>query len=224
MSTPKPIYTPHNCEASLKLYWTLSVFWRVDPVSADHWLADLKPLTERDGVRILEYRLTDSGASQFLLSTRPECSPSDAVRSIKGRLQHQVRARAPKAFKQSYSIKSVGSAKMDEVQQYLDSQLDHHRMADAQVQAKLAAYQVDHPEVGITRIRRSAHGEFLYGIHLALVHAGRWAEIRGERLARSRGMVEGTAAKKGHLLSKARLLPDHIHLTLGCDVKESPWT
>jgi len=222
MPAPKPIYTPHNCEPSFKLYWTLSVFWRAEPIPSEHWLDALRPLTERDGVRILEYRLKDTGASQFLISTRPECSPSNAVRSVKGRLQHEIRARVPKAFKQNYSIKSVGSAKLDAVQHYVDSQLDHHPMADPAVQAKLTAYQIDHPEADLVRPRRSAHGEFLCNLHLVFVHAGRWCEIRDGRLIRSRDMIERTAAKKGHRLSKARLLPDHVHLTLGCDVTESP--
>ncbi len=220
--TPTPIYTSENCKPSFKLYWTLSVFWRDAPVAAEHWLEELKPLTEKDGARILEYRLKDGITSQFLISTRPESSPSGVIRSIKGRLQHHIRAQVPRAFKGNYSIKSIGSAKLDVVQQYLDSQLERHRMADAQVQARFGKYQSDNPHADLNSPRRSAHGEFNYNLHLVFVHAGRWREIRDDRLARSYDMIQRTALKKEHLLSKARLLPNHVHLTLGCDVKESP--
>jgi hypothetical protein len=51
------------------------------------------------------------------------------------------------------------------------------------VQAMLGKYQIDHPHIDINTARRSAHGEFLYNLHLVLVHAGRWREIRDDRLA-----------------------------------------
>jgi hypothetical protein len=35
-------------------------------------------------------------------------------------------------------------------------------------------------------------------------------------------MIETAARAKRHLLSRAALLPDHIHLTLGCNLAESP--
>ena len=34
--------------------------------------------------------------------------------------------------------------------------------------------------------------------------------------------IERAAAKHGHRLSRAALLADHIHLTLGCQIDESP--
>lgn len=220
--SPEPIYTPQNCKPSFKLYWTLALFWRGIPVSAEHWLEELKPLTEKDGVRILEYRFKDGAVSQFLVSTSPEVSPGSVVRSVKGRLQHHIRIQVPKAFKGNYSIKSIGSAKLGAVQGYLDSQLKHHKITDPKVQEKLRKYQVNYPNVDLRLPRYSAHGQFIYNLHLVLVHGGRRRETRDDRLKKSCEMIQRTALKKGHLLSKARLLPDHIHLTLGCDVKESP--
>ena len=220
--TIKPIYTSENCKPSFKLYWTLALFWKVQPIAAEHWLDDLKPATEKDSARILEYRLKDGTTSQFLISGRPELAPDSIIRSAKGRLQYCIRAQAPKAFKRNYSIKSIGSAKLDVVQQYLDSQLDHHQMADPKVQAKLDKYQFNNPNVDLKSPRYSSHGQFIYNLHLVFVHAERWREIRDDRLAKSLEMIQRTAQKKNHLLSKARLLPDHIHLTLGCYITESP--
>jgi len=220
--TPKPIYTPQNCKPAFKLYWTLSIFWKEKPIPAENWLDALKPLTEKDGVRILEYRHNNNKTSQFLLSTQPRVSPSNAIRSIKGRLQHQIRAQIPKAFKGNYSIKSVGSAKLEVVQRYLNSQLEHHKMADPKVQARFSKYQFDNPKIDLVPPRYSAHGQFIYNLHLVFVHKERWREIRDEQLVKNRDMIQHAALKKGHLLSKVSILPDHIHMTLGCDVKESP--
>ena len=218
----KPIYTPGNCKPSFKLYWTLAIFWKDKPIAADHWFDDLKVSTEKDGARILEYRLKNETTSQFLISTRPKLSPSMIIRSLKGRLQYCIRAQVPKAFKGNYSIKSIGSAKINVVQRYLDSQLDHHRMADPNVQTRFDKYQVDTPNVDLKAQRYSSHGQFIYNLHLVFVHAERWREIRDDRLRKTLEMIQRTAQKKEHLLSKARLLPDHIHLTLGCYITESP--
>ena len=35
-------------------------------------------------------------------------------------------------------------------------------------------------------------------------------------------MIIRAAAKKGHLLSAAGIVADHVHLTLGCNVGEPP--
>ena len=219
---PKPLYLAQSILPTYKLYWSLSIFWRNSALSADHWIAKLKPLTEKDGVRILEYHQKDNRVSQFLLSTRPEISPSDIIRSVKGRLQHQIRDIIPKAFKKNYSIKSVGSAKHKVVQNYLDSQLDHHIMADPKVQATLASYQKDNPQVDLTKIKSSAHGLFMYNLHLVFVHTERYRETRDEYLTKTLDAIVRNSKNKKHLLSKARLLTDHIHLTVGCDIKESP--
>ena len=51
---------------------------------------------------------------------------------------------------------------------------------------------------------------------------GRCMEIRPEPLLRVREMIVKSAAKRGHLLSTGGIVADHIHLTLGCNVEESP--
>jgi REP element-mobilizing transposase RayT len=55
-----------------------------------------------------------------------------------------------------------------------------------------------------------------------LVHDARWCEVREERLEITRQMIAKVAARKQHRLSRAAILADHIHLTLGCGVSESP--
>ena len=49
------------------------------------------------------------------MSTTPGVAPSQLIRSIKGRLQHQVRRERPKAFRRNYSLHSIGSATRETV-------------------------------------------------------------------------------------------------------------
>ena len=50
----------------------------------------------------------------------------------------------------------------------------------------------------------------------------RWSEIRPIVLDKLSQMIERVGAKHGHRLSSVGLLADHIHLTLGCQIDQSP--
>ena len=222
MSGPSPIYSPESCRPAYQLNWSLSIFWKADPIPEETWLPQLRTLTEGDGVRILEHRAKDAQTSQFFLSTKPTVSPADAVRSVKGRLQHQIRKARPRAFKGNFSIKSVGETRSAKLEGYLDAQLDRHRMADSEVQKRLREFQIDQSDICLVQTRRSSHGEYLYNLHVVLVYEGRWREVRREHLERSRSMLVRVAQRKGHLLAKARIVADHIHMMVGCQNTESP--
>ncbi len=67
-------------------------------------------------MRVLEHRFIKPGVSQFPVSSRPETSPERLVWSVKGRLQHLVRAEYPKAFQRNYGLRSLGSASREVVE------------------------------------------------------------------------------------------------------------
>ena len=50
----EPLYTPASVKAAYQLRWSLAVFAKSPLPPAETWLPDLKQVTERDGVRILE--------------------------------------------------------------------------------------------------------------------------------------------------------------------------
>ena len=221
MQEPRPIYTEANCRPAYALRWSLAIFWRESFLNSE-WLAELSDAVEKDGVRILSLRHQGSSTSQFLVSTRPQSAPKDIVRSVKGRLQHIIRGQRPKAFRRNYSIYSVGSVKRKEIEEYVSSQLDHHSMADPNVQEKLCRFQINRPEVDLAVVNRSAHGQYIHNLHLVLVNAGRWCEIAHEALEAVRLTLLKASEKKGHRLSYAGIFANHLHMTLGCDIGESP--
>ena len=99
--TMDPLYTHQNTKPAYQLNWGLTVFWRQRPIGDETWLANLQEVTEPDGVRIIKHRITTGDASQFFVSTKPHVSPSELIRSVKGRLQHLIRAQVPKAFQRN---------------------------------------------------------------------------------------------------------------------------
>jgi len=221
MPAPAAIYTVHNCRPAYQLNWSLTVFWN-HPPHGDEWFADLQKATEPDGVRLLEHRFREPDASQFLVSTTPQVAPPQLVRLVKGRLQYLVRGRIPLAFRRHYGLRSVGTADRQTVEEYVCSQVEHHPMADPRVQDMLERYQIRCAQTDLSQPRHTAHGQFWYNLHLVFVHQERWREMREAALARTREVILGTAQKHAHLLSFAGIVPDHIHLTLGCTWKQSP--
>jgi REP element-mobilizing transposase RayT len=170
----------------------------------------------------LTHQFAKPGVSQFLVSTRPETAPERLVWSVKGRLQHLVRREYPKAFQRNYGLRSVGSATREAIEGYVRSQVGHHPMADPRVQETLQAVQIDNGGVDLSEPRQNAHARYWYNLHVCFVNEGRCMEIQSRPLRRMHDMILRAAAKKGHLLSRAGIVPDHVHLTLGCNVSESP--
>jgi REP element-mobilizing transposase RayT len=218
----QPLYTPDNTTVAYELNWGLTVFWRATPLPDALWLAALQDATECDGVRVIKHRFTTGDASQFFISSKPNVAPQALIRSVKGRLQHEIRSQVPKAFQRNYSLRSIGSATRTVVEQYVADQLGHHRMADVNLQQRLERFQQCYPDVDLSKPCFGAHGQYWHNLHVAFVNDARHVEIRASVLERRLTTIEATAAKHGHRLSRAAVLSDHVHLTLGTGVGESP--
>lgn len=133
-----------------------------------------------------------------------------------------MRDKLPKVFRRNYRIKSVGSARRDAVEAYVGRQLDHHPQADPRLQQRLAEFQIVEPAVDLSRVRYSAHGQFLYNLHVVLENADNLPDVRVETLRATRSMIQGVCRKKEWLLSRAGIVANHLHLSVGCGVDESP--
>ncbi len=207
----EPIYTPSSCQAAYQLRWSFALFAEQRLSPSHEWLEPLKRSDERDAVRVLENQ--SQGIIQlFRLSPRPDVAPPQIVKSVKGRLQNLIQVRVPQAFRRNFRLTSVGDAKREKVEAYVAGQLGHHRMADQRVDPTLADFQIDFPEVDLSRPQRSAHGEYLYNLHLVLVHAERWQEVRRDRLQITLDMIVRCARTKRHRLSRVGLLVISITL------------
>jgi len=180
---------------------------------------ELAAALERDGVRLLGHRFCEPRVSQFALSTLAGITPLHVVSRLKGRLQYVIRASVPKAFQRNYALRSFGPATRAAVEAYVAAQVTHHPRPEPCVQAMLERHQIQHADVDLSRPRTTAHAIYWYNLHIVLVHRQRWAEVSEDVLGEVAGMIERVARAKSFALSRAGLLPDHIHLTLGCPSK-----
>jgi len=219
---PPPIYTSANCTPVYQLRWSLALFAKKALPSADHWLEGLRAAVERDNVRILEYTFKPPNICMFLVSTTPLVVPSAIVWSVKGRKQHLLKDSHPDAFRRNFSLTSLGDAKSEVVENYVASQLISLPTTNVPARELLERFQLQFPEVDLDEPDFTAHGQYLYNLHVVLVHDGRWRECREPQLIRSREMVLSVARKHGHRLSRVALVGDHIHLTMRCGADISP--
>ena len=218
----QPLYTPDNTTAAYQLNWSLALFGTEEFPSQEDWLNDLKMATESDGVRILEHHAAAANVSLFFVSTTPQVSPSQIVRSVKGRWQYLIRRMVPKAFRRNYSISSVGEATSEVLEKYVASQPRKHPMADVRVQQQIEVLQFRDDSVNLRAARISSHGRFIYNLHIVLENEAGWHETRSEVLIRSRQMILDASAKHRWGLARIGIVSNHIHILLTANVTESP--
>jgi REP element-mobilizing transposase RayT len=197
---------------------------RASPIDSESWFGKLQESTEQDGARIIKHRLTTGRASQFFVSSKPHVAPADVIRSVKGRLQHIIRSAEPKAFQRNYSLRSIGSATRTVVENYVASQLEHHQMADPQIQQRLARFQASYPNINLSKPSFSSHGQFWYNLHIVIVSELRDMMVEEDVLRRLSNVIDAAALKHRHALSRRALLGDHIRMTTGCPIDQSPET
>jgi REP element-mobilizing transposase RayT len=219
---PSPIYTPDNCTPAYQLRWSLALFAKAELPSADQWLENLSAAVERDGVRILESTTKAPNVHLFLASTTPSVVPSQIVWSVKGRLQHLFMDNCPDAFRRNFSLTSVGDATSEVVENYVASQLNGQSLIDGRRRDRLEKFQLQFQEVRLDEPVFTAHGRYIYNLHVVLVHDGRWQEAREAQLLRNRDMILSVARKHEHRLSRVALPGDHVHLTMKCGADASP--
>lgn len=218
----EPLYTAANCRVAFQLHWSLTLFATQAWPERESWWQPLSDSVEPDGVRLLEFQQSETNGGQFLISSKPEVSPSQIIRSVKGRLQYLVRVAVPKLWRRHYSIVGVGDANNDVLQDYVGRQVRRHSMADPKVVDRLSETQFHDPSIDLAAHRTSTHGRFTNSLHLVLENTEHLIDIRPEWLATSRAMVIAACRKKGWLLSRLAIVGNHLHTLVGCDVADAP--
>ncbi|HEV8130061.1 MAG TPA: transposase [Acidobacteriota bacterium] len=76
--------------------------------------------------------------------------------------------------------------------------------------------------VDLSLPRRGAHAVYWYNLHIVLVNDRRWRVIKQSDLEKIGSSIESINSRRDHLISRVAILPDHIHLIVGCNLTESP--
>jgi REP element-mobilizing transposase RayT len=88
--------------------------------------------------------------------------------------------------------------------------------------AKLQRFQIVDPESDLSKSRATSHALYTFNLHVVLEVQPGEAAYDEATLQAWRDMILRASQAKGHLQSRASVLPNHIHLLLGCQLDESP--
>ena len=142
----------------------------------------------------------------------------------KGRLQHAMRtAGVPfDGFSRKVALRSVGDNTTADVEGYIARQVAKERFADSRFAAEIAEFTAGCPEVDLRQPSASLSGRYWYNLHVVLVVAGRDGIADRATLAAIRDGSLRIAAKKGHAVARLSAMPDHLHIALRGNIKDSP--
>jgi REP element-mobilizing transposase RayT len=184
-------------------------------------ISDTSPLWEEDGMRVLEQRC-EREMLQILFSVQPSISPQFLATRAKGRLDYSARkVGAAVNFSRKLAICSVGDSTRRDVEWYLSRQVSKEAFADPRFEAQMASLTVANSEVDLSRPVPSLSGRYWYNVHLVLVADKRERIHDTKMLTDLRDATLRVARKKGHLLSRLAVMPDHLHLAVRPLISES---
>ncbi|MFO0911821.1 MAG: hypothetical protein U0795_02595 [Pirellulales bacterium] len=95
-------------------------------------------------------------------------------------------------------------------------------MADPRVQNMLRAAQIHNPELNLSAERYSGNGQFIHNLHVVLENADRLVDVRPQHISKLGMGIMRICRKRGHLLSRAGIVGNHLHILLGCHVTDAP--
>jgi hypothetical protein len=222
MATLTPIYTATNTKPAFQLNWSLSLFLRDHVGSIRVPVDDLRDAIQRDDIRLLEYRRASDRSHQFFLSSMPHLAPAEIIRSVKGRCQYLLNSACPRAFRRNYELTSIGAADHATLEAYVGRQSSRHPMADERIQDRVREWQFHDSTINLAATRVSAHGRFIYNLHVVVeLEQGGWCIETPVWVAR-RTMIERMAHKKQWQLSRVGIVVNHLHVLVGCGALDSP--
>ena len=222
---PQPIYTSENVRPAYHLRYTWSGWPSSnrfpDPPSDETW-RELDEAWETDGIRRLEGKWTDESI-QLTFSVKPTVAPVFFVARVKGRLQHALRTSGqPTKFSRKVAFRTIGDNHRTEVESYIEQQVDKEGFVDPDFQHFLKQFTVVSSHVDLSQPTETNSGRYWYNLHLVLVIDGRWRIVDEASLETIRDRSFKIGEKKGHLISRLSVMPDHVHISLRGDLESSP--
>ena len=180
------------------------------------------PRWEQDGMRVLEFRWTES-VLQILFSCLPHVAPGFVTQRAKGRLDHALReAGIAIEFSRKLALRAIGDNTRRDVEVYIGAQIGNRQYADPRYVAQLSELTMANPLVDLSIPTESARGRYWCNLHLVLVVDGHSPIHSLTTLRQLHEAFIRIANKKGHAVSRLSVMPDYLHASLRWPPNESP--
>jgi REP element-mobilizing transposase RayT len=222
---PQPNYTPESIDRpayQMRFSWTC---WpsgdEVFPGCSQEILREVQAKWDADGIRMLEHRWS-LAMIQFTISVKPHVSPVFLAARLKGRLGHALRQTGmPVKFSRKVSVRSLGDATRAPIEEYVRQQIPRAKYVDPRTEQFLKQFTVGNSKVDLSAPSETNSGRYWYNLHLVLVTAQRVQYFDTASLTKIRDGCFRIAEKKGHQISVASVVPDHLHLALRGNIEHS---
>jgi REP element-mobilizing transposase RayT len=219
---PSPLYSavPDKIAYHLRYAWT---GWPTSGSIPQVDLEIIKPLWETDGLRLLETHFS-SQEVQLAFSTKPHVDPVFLAARAKGRLQHAIRTASSDfaGFSRKVAVRAVGDNTTADVERYIEHQVPKERFVDTRFETEMEQYTVVCPEVDLREASESLQGRYWYNLHIVLIVADRDRVVDRKTLTTLRDGALRIAAKKACTIARLAVMPDHMHVALRGDIRQSP--
>ena len=168
---PQEHYRSDNTTAAYSLRWS----WAGWPstglfpsLDSNAW-ETLESLWEKDGIRVLEKRCTDS-QWHLTVSSRTNVVPSFIVARLKGRIDHAFRSSSSGfQFSRKVSLRSLGSNTEVEVQNYIANQVQKAEFCDSKFASQLSSFTRKWDPSDCSEAIVVTSGRYWFQLHLVLV-------------------------------------------------------
>jgi REP element-mobilizing transposase RayT len=223
---PTPIYQPANLNPAYQLRFSWTGFpARGTRFPANVSLDEMDELTaawESEGIRVLEHRWT-AEQIQATLSVVPQVSPIFLAARVKGRLQHAMRKRGqPVAFARNFSVRSLGDATREAVENYVRRQVERADLVDPAYREQLRRCMWHDRAVDLSKPSNSSSALYWYNLHVVLISCERYRMGAKETAQTVRDTCRAVAAKHEYGISTLSVMPDHLHIAMRGNLAHSP--
>lgn len=213
----------------LKFAWCYQVFfrwrtWRRIPVPSLAGLSaeSLNPRLEEYQIRLLEFG-SDSVDIRALVSLQPQESTSTAASKTKGQVCKAVSEQASsnqKTFARGYFAATVGKSSAEEVNNYLETQSEHHGYD----QRPLPPTHVDVyvRDAAMEKLLVTDHAVTSLRFHFVLATWKRQGVFHEEVAKAVSAHWRGQQARLRVVFEKFSFLPDHVHILVEMHPTVSP--
>jgi REP element-mobilizing transposase RayT len=222
---PQPLYDGRDIEPAYQLRYDWTAWASAGtafPKATADIIATLRPLWERDGIRVLESACSDAQL-QILCSVRPSVAPVVFVARLKGRRQHALRGQGlPAPFSRKLAMRSIGDNSTADGEQYILNQVRKEQLADPRFEESLRQFTIADAAVDLSIPTESRSGRYWYNLHLVLVVTERFRITDAQWLGKIRDQSVRIARRKGCAISRLAVMPDRVHIALRGKIDQSP--
>ena len=222
----RPFFTPDSVKAAYQARFHFGWYarGRRDGLTKlDKLIHDtLTAVCERQGYHLLEHEI-EPDCLRAVLSLKPNVSPSEVTRFLKGNIATAARNEAgiSDLWSRGWFCRSVGTVTTETIRDYVHGQYEHHRTAPES--APQLADGARYRHIGdATALRTSDHAVFEYNVHVVLAAACREPILDLEIAEALAVYVRQVCEKKGWVPWNIDVLPDHLHVLVGALPSESP--